>query len=59
MSEEIKSKATELFGHLEAACNAAHALMQLGFMDNDTYQSTFNRQIWFMENTLRDLRGDE
>jgi len=59
MSREIESKTTELFGHLEAACNAAHALMQLGFMNNHTYEHMFNGQIAQMENTLRDLRGDE
>ena len=53
---EIRSKTTDLFGHLEAACNAAHALMQLGFMDNYTYEQMFNGQIAQMENTLREIR---
>ena len=53
---EIKSKTTDLFGHLEAACHAAHALMQLGFMDNYTYEQMFNGQIAQMENTLREIR---
>ena len=52
---EIKSKKTDLFGHLEAACHAAHALMRLGLMDNYTYEQMFNGQIAQMENTLRDV----
>ena len=52
---EIKSKTTDLFGHLEAACNAAHALMQLGFMDNHIYEQMFNGQIARMENILREI----
>jgi len=52
---EITNKTTDLFGHLEAACHAAHALMQLGLMDNYTYEQMFNGQIAQMENTLRDV----
>tara|TARA_R100000734_G_C3287991_1_gene80315 strand:+ start:230 stop:412 length:183 start_codon:yes stop_codon:yes gene_type:complete len=57
--EEIRRKKTDLFGHLEAACNAAHALMQLGFMDNYTYEQMFNGQIAQMENRLREIKGGE
>tara|TARA_Y100001938_G_C8080268_1_gene428603 strand:- start:350 stop:568 length:219 start_codon:yes stop_codon:yes gene_type:complete len=53
---EIRRKTTDLFGHLEAACNAAHALMQLGFMDNYTYEQMFNGQIAQMEGALREIR---
>lgn len=57
--EEIDMKITDMFGHLEAACNAAHALMQLGFMDNYTYEQMFNGQIAQMENRLREIKGGE
>ena len=53
---EIKRKTTELFGHLEAACNAAHALMQLGFMTMPTYEHIFNSRIAQMEGALREIR---
>jgi len=55
---EITDKTTDLFGHLEAACCAAHALMQLGFMDNYTYDHMFNGRIAQMENTLREIREE-
>ena len=61
MTEEytaITDKTTDLFGHLEAACCAAHALMQLGFMDNYTYEHMFNGRIAQMENTLREIREE-
>ena len=53
--KEIDMKVTDMLGHLEAACNAAFALMRLGVMSKATYNNLFNNKIAIMENELREI----
>ena len=57
--EEIEYNITDLFANLGAACNAARALMQLGFMNMPTYEHIFNRPIAHIESQLREIAGEE
>lgn len=57
--EEIKLKITDMFGHLEAACNTAHDLKRLGLMSHDIYEYEFNNKIAMMESRLREIAGGD